>query len=267
MVRLVPTVLVAALLCLAGCGTKDGDDLASPPSPSPTVEPPAFLMDFESGLTVGTDVQRVENAGTGSVDVDVRASGTATVEVVEGPEGGHAIRFPAYTGAATAPAAVLVAADQSDGTLDPGAADFTFGASFSLDEKSSGSDADNGDNLVQRGTFDSPGQFKIQIDHGVPSCRILGEAGEVFVKAEGPVDPASWYAVTCERTSSEVTLKVRALDGGAGEGTWTTSGTTGTISLQGLPLTIGGKTAPDGTPVASPDQFNGAVDDVFLSVE
>jgi hypothetical protein len=266
-VRLVPAVLALVVLCLAGCGTGDGDDEASPPTPSPTAEPPAFLLDFESDLTVGTDAQRVENAGTGGVDVDVRTSGTAAIEVVEGPEGGHAIRFPAYTGAATAPAAVLVAADQSDGTLDPGDADFTFGASFSLDEKSSGSDADNGDNLVQRGTFDSPGQFKIQLDHGVPSCRILGDAGEVVVKAEGPVDPTSWYAVTCERTASEVTLQVKALDGGAGEGTWKKSGPTGALSFQGVPLTIGGKTGPDGTPVASADQFNGAVDDVFLSVE
>ncbi len=266
MVRLAPAVAVLLLVSLAGCGGKDDDPPVSTP-PTPTSPQPAFLLDFESDLTVGADATSIANAGNGNVDVDVRTAGSAEVEVVEGRDGGHAVRFPAYTGAAKAPAAVLVAADQSDGTLDPGDDDFTFGASFSLDEESSGSEADNGDNLVQRGTFDSPGQFKIQLDHGVPSCRILGDAGEVFVKADGPVDPGSWYAVSCERTASAVTLKVKSFDGGAGEGTWEESGPTGAITLQGLPLTIGGKAGPDGTPVASADQFNGAVDDVFLSME
>ena len=149
----------------------------------------------------------------------------------------------------------------------PGDDEFSFGATFQLDEESAGSEADNGDNLVQRGTFDSPGQLKLQLDHDVPSCRIKGDQGEVFVEAEGPVDPGAWYAVTCERNGSDVELTVKALGDGAGAGTWHASGPTGSISLQGLPLTVGGKTGPDGTPVASADQFNGAVDDVFLRVE
>jgi hypothetical protein len=264
-VRLAPAVALLLLLSLAGCGGKDGDSPASPPTP--TSPKPALLLDFESGLEVGVDATSIANSGTGDGEVDVTTSGAAEVEVVKGRDGGHAVRFPAYTGAAKAPAAVLVAADQSDGTLDPGDDDFTFGASFSLDEESSGSEADNGDNLVQRGTFDSPGQFKIQLDHDVPSCRILGDDGEVFVKADGPIDPGSWYAVSCERSASEVTLRVKSFDGGAGEGTWEKTGPTGSISLQGLPLTIGGKAGPDGTPVGSPDQFNGVVDDVFLSME
>ncbi len=212
----------------------------------------------------GSDVTSVKNAGT--ADIDVRASGAAGIEVVPAPGAGHAVRFPAYTGAADAPAAVLVASDTGDGALDPGDDDFTFGARFRLDEESSGSKTDNGDNLVQRGTFDSPAQFKIQLDHGVPSCRVLGGAGEVFVKAEGPVDPDTWYTVTCERTSQEVTLQVAADGEASGDGTWRKSGPTGPVSLKDLPLTIGGKAGPDGTPVASADQFNGEVDDVFLSI-
>jgi hypothetical protein len=210
-------------------------------------------------------VTSVENAGTADLDVEVKASGAAGVEAVPGIAGGHAVRFPTYTGGADSPAAVLVASDPA-GALDPGDDDFSFGAAFQLDEESSGSKADNGDNLVQRGTFDSPGQFKIQLDHAVPSCRVMGDAGQVLVTAEGPVDPGSWYRVSCERSASEVTLTVRTKSGGAGTGTWSATGPTGSISLQGLPLTIGGKTAPDGTPVASADQFNGVVDDVFLAV-
>lgn len=257
MVRLVPPVATVLLLSLAGCG---GATTAPTPKPQPAV----LMLDFESGLTTGAGTQTVANAGTGNVQTEVRSTGQATVTVVPGPAGGKAVRFPAYTGAATAPAAVLVAQDAGDGALDPGAGRFSFGASFELDQQSSGSPADNGDNLVQRGTFDSPAQFKIQLDHDVPSCRIKGTSGEVMVKAPGPIDPGSWYAVSCERNGSDVALTVKAYDGGAGTGTWHANGPTGTVSLDGLPLTIGGKTGPDGTPVASPDQFNGAVDNVFL---
>ncbi len=264
MVRLAAAAVLVLLLGLSGCGS---DDDGPSTSPTPTPKPSGLMLDFESGLSEGSASTTVANAGTGSVQTEVRATGSAQVEVVPGPDGGKAIRFPAYTGAAEAPAAVLVAIDQGDGTLEVGDDEFAFGASFQIDEESSGSEADNGDNLVQRGSFESPGQLKIQLDHDVPSCRVKGDAGEVFVEAQGPVDPGSWYSVTCERRGSEVELTVEPLDGGAGGGTWQATGATGLVSLDGLPLTVGGKTGPDGTPVASADQFNGAVDDVFFRVE
>src|SRR4051794_26743040 len=219
MVRLAPprraaaagATLALVLVGLAGCGDDDGGT-TTPPAPEPT--PPGLMLDFESGLSEGADATTVENAGKGEVHTEVHATGDAEVEVVDGHDGGKAVRFPAYTGAAVAPAAVLVVTDEGVGTLDPGDDGFAFGASFQLDEKSSGSAADNGDNLVQRGTFDSPGQFKIQLDHDVPSCRVKGAGGEVFVKAEGPVDPGAWYSVTCERTDSDVELTVKSLGDG-----------------------------------------------------
>jgi hypothetical protein len=261
-VRLVAPLIVLALLGLSGCGGGDED---TPPAHRAAPKAP-FMLDFESMPTVGDEVSTVSNAGSADVKVEVRSTGGASVEAVEGPDGGHAVRFPAYSGAAAAPAAVLVATEQSGHALDPGADGFTFGASFQLDEKSSGSEADNGDNLVQRGTFDSPGQLKIQLDHDVPSCRVKGDAGEAFVKADGPVDPGAWYSVTCERKGSDLELTVKAYDDGTGGGSWHTSAPTGNITMDDLPLTIGGKTGPDGTPVASPDQFNGAVDDIFFRV-
>lgn len=264
--RLAAAAVLVVLLGLTGCGSDD-DGPGTTPTPTPTPEPSGLLLDFESGLTEGSAATTVANAGTGNVQTEVRATGSATLEVVPGPDGGKAVRFPAYTGAAEAPAVVLVAIDQGDGTLTPGADEFSFGARFQIDEKSSGSAADNGDNLVQRGSFESPGQLKIQLDHDVPSCRVKGEGGEVFVEAEGPIDPGSWYSVTCERRDTDVELTVEALDGGAGAGTWHAEGPTGEIDLAGVPLTVGGKTGPDGTPVASADQFNGAVDDVFFRVD
>jgi hypothetical protein len=275
--RVAPAMVVLAVLVgltAAGCGGSDRDSdghqgraHGQSTSGVPSKDHAGLLLDFEEGLETDQDVTDVPNAGTGKVDVDVRFTGEAEVEVVEAPDGGHAVRFPAYTAQDTAPAAVIVATSSDPGVLDPGDQDFTFGASFQLDAESSGSQADNGDNLVQRGTFDSPGQYKIQLDHDVPSCRIQGDAGQVFVKADGPIDPGAWYSVSCERTDSQVTLKVTALLHGKGGGTWQASGETGNISLKDLPLTVGGKTSPDGVPVASPDQFNGAVDNVFVSVD
>jgi hypothetical protein len=262
-VRLVAAVTALLLLGLSGCGS-EAPKKSTAPRPAPTA---GFALDFESGLQTGGHARTVRNAGTADVHTEVRATGNASLEVVAGPDGGHAVRFPAYSGAAAAPAAVLVATDEDNGALDPGDDAFTFGASFDLDEQSSGSAADNGDNLVQRGTFDSAGQLKIQLDHDVPSCRVKGDAGEAFVKAEGPVDPGAWYSVTCERNKSDLELTVKPYADGAGGGTWHTTAATGNIALKGLPLTIGGKTGPDGTPVASPDQFNGAVDDVFFRVQ
>ena len=133
-----------------------------------------------------------------------------------------------------------------------------------LDAKSSGSKADNGDNLLQRGSFDSLGQFKIQIDHGVPSCRVLGDEGEVFVKAGEAISPDVWYAVSCARTGSEVAISVTQY-GEPGQ-TWTASGPTGHMTFGELPLAVGGKVSSEGLPVAAGDQFNGAVDDVFLQI-
>lgn len=263
MVRLAATVSMLVLLSVSACG--NGGEEKEPPPAGPGAASAEFRLDFESGLDSGAAVTSVDNAGPADVQTVVKASGSASVEVVAGPDGGHAVRFPAYTGTDPAPAAVLVATDQG-GALDPGAKQFSFGATFQIDEQSSGSAADNGDNLVQRGAFDSPGQVKLQLDHDVPSCRVKGDAGEAFVKATGPVDPGAWYTVTCERDGSDLELTVKASGDGSGGGTWHTSADTGTVSLQDLPLTIGGKTGPDGTPVASADQFNGAVDDVFFAV-
>ena len=202
--------------------------------------------------------------GTSAVELAVETSDDATIEVVEGPGGGRAARFPAYTGTTPSPEALIVAKAKEAGALDPLDQDFRFGASFMLDSESSGSKADDGDNLVQRGSFASPGQFKIQIDRGVPSCRILGDEGEVFVKAGTAISPEVWYAVSCQRAGSEVSISVTQY-GEQGQ-TWTAAGPTGHITLGDLPLAVGGKVSSEGLTVGSGDQFNGSVDDVFLQI-
>ena len=253
---------VALLLLLAGCGL--GGDGNGEPTAKPTGTPASLRLDFESAPDVGQDLDKVVNEGTSAVRLAIDSTQDATIEVVEGPGGGHAARFPAYTGTVPSPTAVIVATTKETGALDPLDEDFRFGASFNLDQESSGSKADNGDNLVQRGSFDSPGQFKIQIDHGVPSCRVLGDEGEVFVKAGRSVSPEIWYAVACERAGDRVTISVTQY-GEQGQ-SWSADGPTGHISFGDLPLAVGGKVSAGGVPTASGDQFNGAVDDVFLQI-
>jgi hypothetical protein len=264
-VRLTTGVAAALLLGSTACGSQDvpPERDASTPSPSPTG---SLVLDFDSGIASGEAVSTLRNVGTGAVAVSVQATGGAEVDGAEGPDGSGAVRFPAYTGTPTASAAVVLATASLTDALDVENHDFRFGAAFELDDRSSGSTADNGDNLLQRGTFDSPGQFKIQLDHRVPSCRILGDAGEVFVKASKPVDPGVWYSVSCERTRTKVSLTLAPYDAPGEAQTWSASGVTGNVELDVLPLSIGGKVSPEGVPVASVDQFNGVVDEVYLRI-
>jgi hypothetical protein len=252
-----------SLLLLAGCGLDDARR-ADQPKAEPTGTPASLRLDFESAPPVGQELDEVDNEGTSAVEIAVETSGDGRIEVVEGPGGGHAARFPAYTGEEFSPEAVMVVTAKETGTLDPLDEEFRFGASFMLDSESSGTKSDNGDNLVQRGTFQSPGQFKIQIDNGVPSCRVLGDDGEVFVKAGTTISPDVWYGVSCERAGSDVSISLTQY-GEPGQ-TWTSTGPTGHLTLGTLPLAVGGKVSSEGVPVASGDQFNGAVDDVFLQI-
>ena len=87
------------LLLLAGCGG-NGDDL---PKGEPTGTPASLMIDFESAPAVGQDLERVKNVGTSAVDLAIETSDAATIEVVEGPGGGHAARSRRTPGQRRAP--------------------------------------------------------------------------------------------------------------------------------------------------------------------
>lgn len=237
-------------------------------APTATSASPRFalMLDFEDGPGPGEPVRDVTNRGTAPVTIATRTPDGAPADTVllgaEAADGGRAVRFPRFSGAPTASAAALVVVPGTPDALDPGDRDFTVGASFRLDPESSGSAADDGDNLLQRGTFSSTAQVKVQIDDRVPSCRVAGSGGTSLVRADSPVEPGRWYTVTCSRDGGEVRLDLTRR-GEPGARTWKVAGPTGTVSLAGLPLSVGAKVTPAGVPVASADQFNGLVDDVF----
>lgn len=268
----VTTGLVAVLLlvstpALSSCVEERGGGVTLPePPPGPPLE-----LNFDTGYRYGEVLSRVINDGSGSVDLEVASTGSAKIKVDDGPDGSRAVRFPAHTDVPDPPVAVIVAregrVDQSDGVLAPGSRDFTFGATFSLDADSDGDTPDDGNNLLQRGSYDDPGQFKLQVDGQRPSCRILGDEGDTLVEADTRVIPGEWYTVSCTRTASEVALTLAHYGRSGEEQTWRKVGVTGAIDLGALPLSVGGKVRPDGSPRTSADQFNGVIDDVFLRIE
>lgn len=268
--RHVASLRAAASLVLACVLVACGDQ---PPSQAdaahkPGAAEPAVDLDFESAPGLDSILASVTNAGTSPLRVVTEATAAGEIDVVAGPGGGKAIRFPSYTTEASAPTAVLVARPEgSSDDLEPGTRDFAFGATFRVDAASSGSATDDGDNLVQRGAYGGPGQFKIQVDHRIPSCRVAGSDGALFVEADHAVAPDTWYVVTCRRRDDRLRLTLEPFGEASSRQTWRAYGATGAVTTGGMPLSIGGKVSTEGLPVASADQFNGSVDDVFVTFD
>jgi hypothetical protein len=207
------------------------------------------------------------NAGGADLTVRIATHNGGKITGVGGPSGGTAARLPSFD-AGVAPQAVITVTDENGvDDLSPGNASFRFGAKFKLDNRSTGTPSDNGDNLIQRGLIDAPVQYKLQIDAGHPSCRIKGSAGEVVVRSDRVVPAGEWHRATCSRRSGEVVLSVVRLSDSR---TWTyrAPGRVGTVTAAaGSPLSVGGKVNTRGEILTDDsDQFNGSIDNAFLNV-
>ncbi len=236
-------------------------------APSPVTDDAQLRIDFdEITAEVGTLVPGAANLGTATVRTEVVTSEGGRLRLAQGATGAGG-RFPAHLGEDASPAAALLIWSD-DGALTPGNADFTFGASFRLDAVSEGGDADNGDNLVQRGLFVDKTQFKLQIDHGVPSCRIAGSAGEVVVVLDEPVRRDTWYTVRCTRRAPEVRLELREIGGSTPATVVSVQADVGTLRFgRRTPVAVGAKVLAGGVvPRTATDQFNGVVDDVVVEM-
>ena len=268
------------MLLLPACGSDTPPQVATPPSDLPTLS-----LDFDSVPQGIGDGDEVPHGGLDALSVVLltrraSADAPAAVSVVEGRDGGQALRLPALVPDATVdgpplqPLGVISVTPLSLASphpLDPGDRPFTFGAAFRLDERSAGSKVDDGDNLMGRGSFDDPAQYKVQVDSRVPSCRVQGDAGTVIVKADTEVEPKRWYSVRCSRTDDGVELALTSYEGEEPQTrTWSEPGLTGDLGLlePAVPLAVGGKLTPVGGLVRSEtDQFNGTIDDVTLRID
>ena len=134
--------------------------------------------------------------GDTTVGISVAALSGGSTKVVAGPDSAlpRAVQFPAYVGSGTYPRAVVRLAQTSGDALSPGSSDFEYGAVFRLNPLSSGRSVDNGNNVFQRGLYADRAQFKLQIDHGYPSCLVKGSAGRVFARSSVKVTPDTWYS-------------------------------------------------------------------------
>ncbi|MFB9313983.1 hypothetical protein [Nocardioides plantarum] len=271
-VAVVGVTVVAATGCRpsAGASRSREADLA-PPAPSGA----EMLLTFEDSPGSGAVLPGPRDLGTAPSQTRVRTSGGGRVVADQGPDG-LVGRFPAV-GGPNRPLAVVVVVPTEPDRLSPGEDDFSFGADVVLDEVSEGP-GDNGDNVLQRGLFADAVQYKLQLDHGRPSCRLAGAGGTAVAKADAPVTRGRWYRLRCRRHGDELVLEVRAWRGDSWGDSWADSTRTvsrrpvGAMSFDRtdgtvVPLSVGGKVGADGRiPDGSSDLLNGAVDNVFVDV-
>lgn len=266
-----------ATLLLASCGPEPGvpdpDDGFSDDRRPAAGGVPALVIDFENGPDLGQPITTIA-ASVGNITVTSVGLGDGEVLVTAGVDGGAAARFPTSAASAAGVRAVLRVDPTDVDALSPGPGGFQFGVDLMYPEGSAGdSDGDNGDNLFQRGLFGDQGQFKLQVDHGRPACRIAGAERETIVRTRESLESDQWYRVWCQRSAGELTLFVAEL-GPASEPdnweSWSVPDRAGPIpsSQAPVPASIGGKLNPQGQVVReAPDQFSGVLDNVvFLSL-
>lgn len=265
-----------AMLALSLCASAGAFVLAAPPAHADPQDRELAVW-FAEGTQTLRGGTRVENSGTAAVDGTVRTRNGGKVLGVDGPWGPRAFQLPDFATWATPstiPIAVVTFGGSGDSAwqLNPGTSDFGFGSSFRLDADGGSSWVDNGDNLVQRGLWGAPSQYKIQLDRGRPSCRVKGADGAVMVDGDYEVPRGRWFNVRCERDARGVTMTLggRLADDSYVFREWRSVGRTGSMwGLDGdVPLSIGGKVDDSGEPmVADSDQFNGAVDNVWVDID
>jgi hypothetical protein len=187
---------------------------------------------------VPEDAACVSVAGNGELARTQRKEGTTTSPAIKFPMRGRAMLLVPHTP-----------------RLNPGTADFTVSALVRLDR----SQVTSGANVVQKGNYDNPvGQWKLQLDRGVPSCRIAGTRNGqlvgLLVKWPRSIAGAGWEKVTCARTGDAFSISV---------------GTAAPVTVHGAamditnlyPVTIGAKSTG-----LHNDQFRGSVDEVTFQV-
>lgn len=256
-------VALVASLGTVGCAPTG----SSEPVPTPVDSEPwpdvdlDLLVDVRDSST-GTEPSFVADPPT--VLVSASTAGGGRVRRVSGPAGTAAVAFPDHQEASRgALAALLVTIKPKSTVFSPDAEEFQFGLDVYLPETPRITPGDDGDNLIQRGYY-GQGQLKLQVDAGVPSCRIAGDDGEALVKGSR-LAVGQWYRLRCQRTDDRVSLFVGRVNERDEVARWERASlemATGLIDFGEVPapVSVGGKLNPKGQVIPdSPDQFNGAV--------
>lgn len=267
---------LALIVLTGGCSGED----APPAEKAGALAPSSggqetLLLDFEE-LTAGPVTRIAFSAGSG--EADVITAGGGALSAVQTDEGGVILRFPTASDSAAGRRAVLNVRGETGAGFAPAERDFQFSVDVMYPPGSAGdTDDDDGDNLLQRGLFGDVGQFKLQVDHLRPACRLAGDEGETLVKATQDLDEGTWYRVVCQRADGVASLHLAELAGAPSSTqaapqdwrSWTTPDRSGSIteSERPAPLSLGGKLNPQGQIVEdAPDQFNGELDNVRIAL-
>ena len=141
--------------------------------------------------------------------------------------------------------------------LNPGRRTFGVAIAFRFPRGMNALTGTDSPNLVQKGLFGSPGQWKLEIlkyTGGHVQCRMFGSRRKVDVVSPTPdiVRDRAWHQAACLRTDHKVVLVVD------GRRTVRNVGV-GTVSNDN-PMTVANKYRSAGT-----DQFHGLVDSLAIS--
>ena len=161
---------------------------------------------------------------------------------------GSAYRFNGQSSIVTVP---------SSGSLNPGAANFTFTAKISYTATPPNSSTTDYD-VLRKGTASDSAQFyKLEIrPDNRAVCRFVGSktsSSGLSIHTGPTLNDGRWHSVICTKTATTIQLTIDAK-------TYTKSGTVGSITNTGS-LSLGAKPGKTVT-----DHYNGSLDEVSISI-
>lgn len=277
--RLGVSILVSTAIALSALAAATALAPAAQAS-TPVVRASLNFATPPAGQTVTTLTVGGAYASTLSASV-VTANGGRAVSVLSNPGYNNAIDLPSYAPLDSNPPLAVVAIKNTHyptDALDAGSGDFTWQAQFSLDDNV-GSDPVDGDNIVQRGLSPDK-QWKLSVDRHQVQCfaRTVANGPSVVtpeITIPNQTTNVRWYHAVCNRSASGV-LVLRVYAYNIALKTWvgvhrSTAKTlvVGDLNMAwSIPVTVGGKLTNAGGIAfsPSPDQFNGRIDNVALTL-
>jgi hypothetical protein len=195
----------------------------------------------------------VDESGRGHTMTTYAAHGGALKTISHGS--GRGLEFPLKCAAKAKTCPHVVLQTPSSADLNPAAKPLSFGATVRLSK----GQTSKGQNVVQKGYSATSSQYKLQVDGlaGRPSCVLVDEKSPTIrlVRSSVSVADGAWHTLECRRAGSAFSIVVDGVTRGA-----ITVPATLAVSNPS-PLSIGGKGA-----FKDNDQFQGAVDDVWIKI-
>lgn len=210
-------------------------------TPTGQVEPGPWTSGCFADVATPGDSGCIAVSDPGSISRAQRPSGTTSSPALAFPASGSAvIEVP------------------NAANLNPGTQDFTISAMVKI----TSAQVTSGANLVQKGFYSATGggQWKLQLDNGVPGCRISGmnngNPAGVLLTASASVADQGWKFIQCKRRGTVLSITV-------GSDAPITSPYDATMDITNTnKVTIGAK----GSGLTNNDQFRGQLDNAVFSI-